>query len=235
MIVDRRQEPRLKLVTQRFDIFQNQRPAPRFFQSGLRLPLLHRPKQTATESFLLKGGTTDQRELLGRARAHCMQRMGNKRFACARLTIDQHVSVCLTEIEDILLQPLHRRRLPDQLLNQRTAIRQLLAQRTVIERQTSGCCGFLGKLRHAVRVERLLQEIESSDAHRLNRHRHITMTSDHDNRQLAINALKTLQELHPVHAGHLDVADDNPREIIANAFQRVFGRSKRLRLEARQR
>ena len=133
------------------------------------------------------------------------------------------MTIGLPQIKDVFFQPFHRCGLAHQFLDQGRAVGQFLAQRTVVQRQAPSVAGFLCQLCHAVRVERLFQKIKRANAHRLDRHGHIAMAGDHDDRQRRIDAAQLFQELHAVHAGHFHVADDNTGEIRTNHAQRFFG------------
>jgi len=50
------------------------------------------------------------------------------------------------------------------------------------------------------------------------------MTGDHDDGKRAVDPFDLFQELHSVHARHLDIADDNARVIVANTAQCLFSR-----------
>ena len=142
-----------------------------------------------------------------------MQGMGDKRFSGAGFAFDQHMAVGLPQIEDILAQAIHHGAGPDQFFHNRAAIRQFAAQCASIEHQAAGVRGLFGQLGHPVGVERFFQKIIGPEAHRLDRHGHIAMPGDHDYRQGTVHAFDLFQELHPVHARHLDVADHNARII----------------------
>ncbi len=51
---------------------------------------------------------------------------------------------------------------------------------------------LLGQFGHPVGVERLLEEVEGADPHRLHRHRHVAMAGDHDHGQRAVDAHQLL-------------------------------------------
>ena len=160
--------------------------------------------------------------------------MGHQRLAGAGFAVDQDVAVGLPQIKDVFAQAVHHRTLPDQLFHQLAAIRQLAAQGAVVHHQTAGAGGLFGQLAHAVRVERLFKEIKRTDAHRLDRHRHVAVAGDHDHWQRAVVAHQFLQELHPVHAGHLDVRNHDSRIIRPQNLQRIFGAGKCFCVIARQ-
>ena len=151
-----------------------------------------------------------------------MQRMGDQRFAGAGLAVDQHVTVGLAQVQDVLAQPLHGRGNPDQLFHQLATIGQLAPQLAVVHDQAAGIRRLLGQLVHPFRVEGLFQEIESAQAHRLNRHGHVAMAGDHDHGQRTVRSHQLAQELHPVHAGHLDVGNHDPGVIGTKRLQRVL-------------
>jgi hypothetical protein len=164
-----------------------------------------------------------------------MERMGHERLARPRLAVDQHVPVGLAEVEDVLAQPLHHRRRPDELLHDAGAVRQLAPERPVVEREAARGGRLLGQLGHAVGVEGLLEEVVGADLHRLDRHRHVAVAGDEDDGQPAVDAHQLLQERHAVHAGHLDVGDDDARIVRAHGLQRLLGAGEGLGVEARER
>jgi hypothetical protein len=65
----------------------------------------------------------------------------------------------------------------------RLAVGQLAPQRRLSSVMRRCLARLLGKLGHLVGVERLFQEIEGADPHRLHRHRHVAMAGDQDHRQ----------------------------------------------------
>mmetsp|Transcript_18163 Transcript_18163/g.28379 ORF Transcript_18163/g.28379 Transcript_18163/m.28379 type:complete len:234 (-) Transcript_18163:2625-3326(-) len=160
--------------------------------------------------------------------------MGDQGLARPRLPINQNVTVRLPQIQNIFAQTLHHRRFADQLLHQLPAIAQLTAQGPVVHGQTARAGGLLGQFGHAVGVERLFQKIERAHAHRLDRHGHIAVTCNHDHRQGAVIAHQLFQKLHPVHAGHLDVGNDNAGIFGAEVFQRILRTGKGFGVIARQ-
>ena len=149
--------------------------------------------------------------------------MCHKCLAGAGLTLDQHMAVGLPQIENILAKTLHHRRSADQLLHKPGAVRQLPPQRPVVQCQPPRIGGFFGQLGHLVRVERLFQEIERAHLHGLDSHGHIAVPGDHDHRQRTVDAHQALQETHPVHARHFDIADDHTLEIRRQSLQCVLG------------
>ena len=161
--------------------------------------------------------------------------MGGQGLAGTGFAVDQHVAIGLPQIEDILAQTLHRRGGADEFLHHHRAVRQFAPQGAVIKGHTPRIAGAFDQLGHPVGVEWLFQKIEGADPHRLDGHRHIAVSGDHDHRQTAIQTHQLFQERHAVHTRHLDVRDDDTGVIRANDLQRLFGTGKGFRVEPRQR
>ena len=160
--------------------------------------------------------------------------MGDQSLARPGLPVDQHMPIGLPQIENILAQALHHRGLADQLFHQLAAVGQFTPQRAVVHDQPPRVGGFLGQLAHPVGVEGLFEEIERAHPHRLNRHRHIAMAGDHDDRQGRVATHQLFQKLHPVHARHLDVGNDDARVIRPQCLERVLGAAESFRVIARK-
>ncbi len=234
LFVDEGQQPRLQRLRQGLNILKTQGPAPRLFDQGQFIRVIRRTEQTLGQFFLAIGGAGHGDELFAGARTDGVQGMRDQRLARAGFPVDQHVVVRLTKVEDVLAQPLHFIRRADEFLHDDRAIRQFTAQRAVVQRQAAVLRRALGQFGHPVGVERLFKEIERADAHRLDRHRHIAVAGDHDDRQAAVEAHQALQEHHPVHAGHADVGHDHAGEFGVYGFQRILGRGIGLGLEPAQ-
>ena len=224
LFVHEGQQTGLCRIAERFDIFQNQRTATGFLQKRQAVPIGVRPEKTLGQLVFLVRCAGEQHELLAGLRAHRVQRMGHQRLARPRLAVDQHMAVGLPQVENVFAQALHHGRSADQFLHQhqRRAVGQLAPQGAVVQRQAAVRRGLLGQFGHPVGVEGLFEKIERTDAHGFNRHRHISVAGDHDDRQRAVDAHQALQECHPVHAGHLDVADHDTGIIRSKTLQRVF-------------
>jgi hypothetical protein len=164
-----------------------------------------RAEQTLGQRLFFPGRTTDQDKPLACPAANRVQRVGDKGLARACFTVDQHMAIGLPQIQDILTQPLHHGGLADQLFHQLPAVRQFATQRAVVHGQTAHASCLFGELGHAIGIERLFQKIKCTDTHRFDRHGHIAVAGDHNNRQGTVTAHQLFQKLHPVHAGHFDV------------------------------
>ena len=163
-----------------------------------------------------------------------MQGMRDQRLAGAGFAVDQHMAVSLAQIQDILAQPLQRRAGTDQLFHDRAAVRQFFAQRAVVQGQAARLGGLFGQFSHPVRVKGLFQKVERPDPHRLNRHRHIAVAGDHDDRQARIHPHQAFQKGHAIHTGHLDVTDHHAGELRPDHLQRLFGTRIGFGVKARQ-
>ena len=212
LFVDHRQQPRLQRVAEGFDIFQTQRAAPRFFDQR-DIAVVGWPEHLGPQLILSPSGTRHGDKFAPGARSYSVQRMRHKSFASACFAINQHMTICLTQIKNVFAQPVHCGAGPDQFLHQNGSVRQFFAQRPVIQRQATRDRGTLGQFCHPVRIERLFQKVISPDAHRLNRHRHIAMPGDQNNRQTAIHSHQTFEKAHPVHAWHLDIRYHHARKL----------------------
>ena len=157
-----------------------------------------------------------------------MQSVRHQCLACTGLTVDQHVTIGLPQIQNILAQAFHHGRAADELFHQLTAIRQLAAQGTVVHHQPACVGRLLGQLAHPVGIERFFQKIKRADAHGFYGHRHIAVASDHNYGQGAIGAHQFFQKLHPAHTGHLDVGNHDTGVIRPQCFQCILGAAEGL-------
>ena len=138
-----------------------------------------------------------------------MQGVGCKGLSSAGLTIDQHMSIGLPQIQNVFAQLPHGGRVSSQFLNQLTPIRQLAAQSPIIKRQPPRCSRLTDDRSHIIGVKRLFEKVKRPKTHRLNGHRHITVSSNHHHRQSAITAHQFLQQAQTIHPRHANICDDD--------------------------
>ena len=133
-----------------------------------------------------------------------------------------------------LAQLLDRRARAHQAAHEHAAVGELAAQRAGLDGAGADLGGAAAEIGEPVGVERLLDEVEGADAHRLDRHRHVAVAGHQDDRQAGVDRLQPAEQRHAVHAGHADVADDDAVEVGAERLQRGLGGLEGERLEARE-
>ncbi|MNC67878.1 hypothetical protein D3C75_1184190 [compost metagenome] len=82
--------------------------------------------------------------------------------------------------------------------------------------------------------EGFFQEIVGAVAHGLDRHRHIAMPGQKNDRQVRIIGLQALEQLQAAHARHAHVTDDNPWKMTGQLSQAVLGAGEQLHVETGQ-
>ena len=82
-----------------------------------------------------------------------MQRMGHQGFASAGFPLNQHMTIRLPQIQNILAQPLHDPVGTNELLHNGAARRQLTAQLPIVQHQTPRPCRLLGQIGHRVGIK----------------------------------------------------------------------------------
>ena len=206
-------QPRLRAGAQCLHVLQKQHAAARLGQRGGH-PRRRRPapnnRAICPASSCSPQNTCTKRP--GRPRPRRVQRAATRRLAGAGFAVDQHGRVGLREVQDVLAQAHHRGQSP-------------ISGRPPSPRWTARCAarGFPAPYRAPRRragrwsaifsgVERLFQEIERTDPHRLDRHGHVAVPGDQDHRQRAVDTHQPLEQRHAVHPRHADIATARRRE-----------------------
>ena len=108
------------------------------------------------------------------------------------------------------------------------------AQTPVLDHKLALFAGAPHHFEKTLGRERLLDEVVGAEPHRLDRGLDIAVAGDHHHREFGIELLRAAQQLHPVHALHLQVGDQNALEIGAERVERGRGALVHQRLEAGQ-
>ncbi len=139
------------------------------------------------------------------------------------------MAVGLAQIEDILAQPFHRGdSLPTSLRIKTDAVRQFAAQvrgcPSVRRRAPVGAVWPGSVMRSG--IERLFQEIERADPHRLDRDGHVAVAGNHDHGQapnpIAIRRCseRRIPSMPGILMSEINDTPDNPRRL---SRKRLFG------------
>jgi hypothetical protein len=88
-------------------------------------------------------------------------------------------------------------------------------------------------------AERLLDEVDRAGLHRLDRHRHVAVAGDEDDRQDRVALVELDLQFETAHAGHADVEHQAPRPVVAlgveellTGFEHLHGQPDRLEQHA---
>ena len=75
---------------------------------------------------------------------------------------------------------------------------------------------------HALAAERLVEEVDRAGADRFDRSRRIAVPGNHHDRQPFVERAQLAQDLHAVHARHLDVEQHDVRPFAADDVERFL-------------
>lgn len=94
----------------------------------------------------------------------------------------------------------------------------------------------LNRFRYAIEkflvAERFLDEINRTFLHRVNRHWHVAMTGNKDDRQGTAEFVQFFLQLKPAEARHADIKDQATRSVIGMTFQKFISGVKDLVIES---
>ncbi len=181
-------------------------------------------EQLRLDGALRHRAAVDGDEGVAAPRAALVDGPGDQVLAGAGLAEQQHVGLHLADALDHGGEALDRRGAPHQagagggLLGL-----QLGAQPAVLQAQATLLHAAAHHLHQALGGEGLLQEVPGALAHRLHRGGDVAVAGDQDHRQVGVAAAHLAQQRHAIHAGHADVADDDPGEVVAELGQGGLG------------
>ena len=133
------------------------------------------------------------------ARAIIVQAARHEFLARAGFAKEQHVGRSVGQVADLLAQGLHDRGSADQYRFDTRTLFELTAQVMHCHAQ----CPFFhragGDIDQSFRGERFFEEIVGTVAHRLNGHIDVTMASDENHRDLAVDLHGMAQQIEAAH------------------------------------
>jgi hypothetical protein len=149
----------------------------------------------------------------------------------AALAGDQHGRLARRHLIDDLEDALHRWARADDvarrhaIANPRAQLASLAPQRLLLEH-------LVEHDHELVEVERLGQVLGGTGAHRIDGRRHRTERGHHDHRGRVLHRAELLDQLDAIHAGHLEVGDDDVRSEALVLAERLEGIGRGLHVVA---
>jgi hypothetical protein len=180
---------------------------PRAVPDGTGEGAAHVPEQLALDQLRRDGRAVHLDERPVAARRLAVNRARDELLAGAVLAGDEHARRRGGHLGDAVLQRPQRVRLPHHLEARVDALAQprvLLGELHVLERVAQ-------QHQDAVGVERLLEDVVGAELGRLDGRLDRRVPADHDDGRSRVVLAEQLQRLEPVHAGHLDVEEDEVR------------------------
>ena len=180
------------------------------------------------------GAAVDGDEGLGGAHRMVVQEAGDQLLAAPRFSHDQHVGGGILDVGEELAQPLDGRMGAEQAGSRPALGLQFAAQLPVLQHQAPLVTGSAHHLQQLLSTKRLLDEIVGPQAHGLYRGGDVAVPREQDHRQLGVAAHGFLEQGDAVHAGHVDVADDDAGPLGADVGQGLCGAGEGSDLPLRQ-
>lgn len=130
-----------------------------------------------------------------------------------RFPANDHIDRQLRQFQHLAAQCLHAGRYAEQRGVQAGSGIGLLMQAAVFQHQLAFLEGAPQVADQGFRAEGFFQKVIGPFAHRLHSHRHIAMTGQEDDRQVAVCALQPGQQLQTAHAWHAHIGQHDAGEV----------------------
>src|SRR4029453_10931717 len=170
-------------------------------------------------------------ERLGAPRAAIVQRVRHQLLPGAALAADEHGDVGVGDAVDGLEEPAHRRAGPHDALEP-VRLGHLREQPAMIAPQQDAFHDPARDDAQRVVVEGLRDVVGGAELHGLHGRLLGAVRGDHDDRQVGIEPTGTFQHVHPAHAVHPQVGDDEVEAAGLDPRQRLLAAGRRLDLVA---
>ena len=166
--------------------------------------VLHMAEKLTLDQFRGDGGAVDLHHGLLRALALLVQPVGDQLFPGPVVTRDQNTRVRRGNLVNDLLDLCDLRALTDHFI----ALVHLPLEPLVLNDQVLFVERIPDGVEKPVEVGGLGDVVIGPEPHGLDRRFQLPVPGDHDERDLGLELLDLLQDLHPIHLGHLDVAEN---------------------------